>query len=353
VNILGRCPVVVGVVWGACTAVALAQPADRPMTWGIKEAPIRSSLRGLCVVDARTFWASGTEGAYLRTTDGGKTWNGGSVDGSRDLDFRDVHAFDADTALVLSAGLPARIHKTTDGGETWSMKYENRTEGVFFDAMAFWDDRNGIAFSDPVDGKLVMISTANAGDTWKPLPADRIPPALEGEAGFAASGTCLAVASDSHVWIGLGGPRARVFHSADRGQTWTVTETPIASGRQSAGIFSLAFRDEKHGVAVGGDFLEPDQSRATAAVTNDGGKTWTVADNPPRGFRSCVAFVPGTASTWVAVGANGTDVSFDDGRSWTASGEAALNAVAFADDGVGYAVGPEGRMAKTKQAARD
>lgn len=334
-------------------AAALGQPAERPLVWGVKQAPLSSSLRGLCVVNARVVWASGADGTFLRTADGGRSWNGGSVDGSHELDFRDVQAFDVNTALVLSAGLPARIVKTADGGNTWRVKYENRDNGVFFDAMAFWDARHGIAFSDPVGGKLLIITTEDAGESWKPIPPERIPAALDGEAGFAASGTSLAVAGSSHVWIGLGGPKARVFHSPDRGRTWSVSETPIAAGKKSAGVFSLAFRDETHGVAVGGDYLTPDKSQAVAAFTRDGGKTWTLAEHPPRGYRSCVAFVPGTASTWVTVGPSGTDVSFDDGRRWTPSGDTALHATGFAPGGVGYAVGPDGRVAKTRLAHPD
>lgn len=318
--------------------------------WTPQASGSRASLRGLHAVSERVAWASGSDGAFLRTTDGGRTWRVGSVPGAAELDFRDVYAFDAETALLLSAGRPARVYRTSDGGANWTETYTNNADTVFFDALAFWDADNGIAFSDPVDGAFMIITTTDGGRSWTRVDPAVLPPPLAGEAGFAASGTCLAVHGDGHVWIGTGGgPVARVLRSADRGRSWHVAETPLIGGLPSTGIFSLAFRDELHGVAVGGDYQNPDQTARVAAVTSDGGATWTlVNDAPPSGYRSCVAYIPGAATpTLIAVGPNGTDRSADDGRSWARISDVGYHAVSFARDGSGgWASGADGRIAR-------
>jgi photosystem II stability/assembly factor-like uncharacterized protein len=264
-------------------------------------------------------------------------------------DFRDIDAFDADTAYVLSAGAPAKIYKTTDGGESWTEQYSNATAGVFFDSMAFWDAETGVAFSDPIDGIFVIIKTTDGGRTWKQVPASNIPPARAGEAGFAASGTCVAAQGSSSAWIGTGGNAARVLRSTDRGETWAVSNTPMRSGLASTGIFSIAFRDAKTGILVGGDYQDPGSRERNAAITTDGGITWTlIEDAPPFGFRSAVAYVPGTdPPALIAVGTSGSDRSTDGGRSWQNLGSEGFHAVRFAPSGrVGWAVGSEGRIAK-------
>lgn len=190
----------------------------KSVSWKEQASHSEASLRGLCVVDAGTAWVSGSGGTVLRTIDGGRTWLPRPIAHpvGAELDYRDVHAFDDDHALVMSAGLPARIYMTVDGGLAWTQVYANDTEGVFFDAMAFWDETHGIAFSDPVAGTLLIIITSDGGRTWSEINAALIPGALDGEAGFAGSGTCLAVATDGsgarHVFIGLGGATDRKAH---------------------------------------------------------------------------------------------------------------------------------------------
>jgi photosystem II stability/assembly factor-like uncharacterized protein len=204
--------------------------------------------------------------------------------------------------------------------------------------------------SDPVDGRFLLLTTSDGGDSWEEIPSDRIPPAIEGEGGFAASGTCLAVRGSSHVWIASGGAAtARVYHSADRGHTWTVNEAPLRAGIASAGIFSIAFRDAQHGVIAGGDYQKPSLPGRTVALTSDGGATWTLVDSAsaPAGYRSAVAFVPGARGpTLVAVGLTGTDQSRDGGMTWTHVDSTAYNSVAFASETTGWAVGPKGRIAR-------
>ncbi len=292
-----------------------------------------ADFRGVCAVSPKVAWVSGTKGTYGRTTDGGNTWSVGKVPDAEKLDFRDVEAFGETTAYLLSAGPGAdsRIYKTTDGGKTWALQFKNSEPTAFFDAIAFWDDKNGIALSDPVKGRFLLIATDDGGKNWKPLPEKALPRALPNEGAFAASGTCLVTHGKNDVWFCTGGAKsARVFHSKDRGQNWTVSETPILAGIESAGIFSIAFRDRNHGVIVGGDYRKPnDTTGVTGAITRDGGKTW-ISVEKAFPFRSGVAWAK---DRWVAVGTSGSHVSLDDGATWKPLDQENYNSVAIHNDG--------------------
>jgi photosystem II stability/assembly factor-like uncharacterized protein len=321
-------------------SVAIAWAQWQPQTIGTT-----ADFRGLCAVSSTVAWVSGTKGTYARTTDGGATWSVGTVVGAERLDFRDVEAFDGSTAYLLSAGLgaDARIYKTTDGGKSWALQFQNADREAFFDALAFWDERNGLALGDPVKGQFQLVVTDDGGEHWKPLSTRSLPPALPNEGAFAASGTCLVTLGTRDVWFVTGGARmARIFHSGNRGQDWAVSETPIMAGADSAGIFSLAFRDRDIGMIVGGDYRKPNGSGATSAVTKDGGKTWTLADKALP-FRSGVAWA---ADQWVAVGTSGSHYSTDNGATWKPLDRENYNSVAFAEMGRGWAVGPKGRIVK-------
>ncbi len=326
------------ILLGLCGSIAFAQ-------WQPQAISTKSDFRGLCVVSPDVAWVSGTGGTYARTTDGGKTWSVGTVPGAEKLDFRDVEAFGEATAYLLSAGPgdASRIYKTVDGGKSWAMQFQSADPAAFLDALAFWDEKNGIALGDPVKGLFQLIVTADGGANWKPLAAKALPPALPGEGAFAASGTCLITQGERDVWFATGGAKkARVFHSGDRGRNWEVSETPVAAGAESAGIFSLAFRDKQQGMIVGGDYRKPDDRGATAAITSDGGKTWVLTDKQLP-FRSAVAWA---RDRWVAVGTSGSHVSRDNGVTWEPLDRENYNSVGFLATGEGWAVGPRGRIAK-------
>ena len=327
--------------WGL-TAIAAMQAA----VWQPQTSGVTSRLRGVSAASLQVAWASGSSSAILRTADGGATWTSVGPSVER-LDFRDIDAVNDTTAYALSIGNgPAsRIFKTTDAGRTWTQQYIAKDERIFLDAMAFSTPRRGIVLGDSIDGEFFFLTTENGGDTWERIPADRLPPAQPNEGFFAASGTNVAVLND-HMWIGTGAAaQARVLRSADRGRTWQIADTPLAAGKTS-GIYSIAFRDALHGVVVGGDYAQETAAVDNAAITSDGGATWTLVGGLS-GFRSVVAHVPGTAATWIAIGPRGSDMSTDDGRTWTPIEGPGYDTFSFAPGtSIGWAAGARGSIAR-------
>ncbi len=314
--------------------------------WVKRTVATDASFRGLSVVSRNVVWASGTRGTVIRTTDGGKSWDLTNVPGAERLDFRDIEAFDANTAYVLSIGNgeASRIYKTTDGGKTWKEQFLNKDPKKFFDALACWDRSNCIAMSDPVDGHYRLIRTTD-GETWEPIVSNKMPAAKDGEAAFAASGTCLITHGKSGAMLISGGADARVFLSEDRGSTWQWVTTPIVKGTAGSGIFSIAMNGEKNGVLVGGNYEKPDEMTDNLAFTTDGGKVWTIAKGLS-GYRSGVVYID--ARTIIAVGTNGTDISRNGGKSWKKLGTENLNAVAAKGKFAVWAVGEKGGVYKLK-----
>ncbi len=226
----------------------------------VQESGVDASLRGVFAVDANVCWASGSDGTCLRTVNGGDTWERIQVPNASEIDFRDVHPFDAQNAVLMTAGTPARIYRTSDAGVSWTIAYEDHREGAFFDSMDFWDDQRGVLFGDPIDGVFTILLTDDGGWSWRHVDRASIPPAMDGEAGFAASGTCVATGGDGEAIIGLGGdtglPTARVLETDDFGETWAARASNMPTSA-SSGIFSVAFVDDDEIVAVGGDYANP------------------------------------------------------------------------------------------------
>jgi photosystem II stability/assembly factor-like uncharacterized protein len=309
-------------------------------SWQPVTVATTASLRGLRAVNEKIVWASGTGGTVIRTIDGGRNWNVMTVPGAEKLDFRGIWAWDANSAFIMSSGKAedgsAKIYRTANGGKDWVLAFEQKTPGVFFDAIAFWDRQHGIVLSDPVGGRFLVFLTGDAGATWRQSST----PSLPDEGAFAASNSCLTLQGVSNVWFGTGGAKvARVFRSGDRGITWSVAETPLHPRNASSGIFSLAFRDPNHGLAVGGDYTHPDGPPLPNAIaTSDGGKTWKTA-GPADRYLSSVVFKSGTTQA-IAAGTKG----IQSGPDWSQISTFNINALSYSPRGTGWAVGPRGAI---------
>lgn len=267
-----------------------------------------TSIRGLGVVNDRVIWASGSNGTVGLSLDGGETWKWIQVKSFEKTDFRDIEAFDATTAVIMGIGEPAYMLRTVDAGKTWKVVFENRTKGMFLDAMEFWNEQSGIVIGDPVNNQFFIARTFDGGNSWRDIPKQNYPVADSGEACFASSGTNIRALSKDEACFISGGSVSRLFIRDKR------IDLPFVHGKQSAGANSIAVKNKKTIIVVGGDFIKPDSTIANCFITTDGGKTWKAPKVSPHGYRSCVEYLGG--NRWICCGLNGVDYSIDNGETW-------------------------------------
>ncbi|MEO8861105.1 MAG: oxidoreductase [Ginsengibacter sp.] len=268
----------------------------------------KTSLRGLSVVNDKIIWVSGSNGTIGKSIDSGKTWKWMIVNGFEKTDFRDIEAFDQSIAVIMGVDTPAIILRTIDGGETWKLVFENKTKGMFLDAMEFWNEQSGIVVGDPINGRFFIARTFNGGDTWQNIPERNRPVADSGEACFASSGTNIRKLGNDAAAFVTGGLHSNLFLKDKK------FELPIVQGKESAGANSIAIKNRKSFVVVGGDFSLPDSTYRNCVITNDGGNTWTYPATSPHGYRSCIEYLDN--KQWISCGLNGVDITNDDGYTW-------------------------------------
>jgi len=273
-----------------------------------------TSLRGLSVVNDNVIWVSGSNGTVGRSNNGGKNWNWFIVKGFEKTEFRDIEAFDASTAIIMGIAEPAYLLKTMDGGLSWKIVYENKTKGMFMDAMHFLGRDYGMVIGDPINNKVFIASTTNGGDSWTEWPADKRPVADSGEAFFAASGTNIRFFQHNNYYFVSGGLKARLFTNS------TNSLLPIIQGKETTGANSIAVYDEgklkgsKRMIVVGGDFNNAASMEKNCFITTDGGKTWKAPKIAPHGYRSCVEYL--SMKDVLSCGLNGVDYSANNGKEW-------------------------------------
>jgi photosystem II stability/assembly factor-like uncharacterized protein len=340
----------------------LHQPTLTPQDSGTT-----NGLIAVSPVNPQVVWASGRNGTFTVTTDGGETWNAGVVPGAEALQFRDVQAFSARVAYLMSIGdnpTDFRVYKTLDGGATWTIQFENQNPSGFYDAFAFWTPHRGILHGDSINGVFPDFRTTN-GMTWQDI-SSNMPPALPGEFSFASSGTCVTTQGGRNAWIATGGADvARVLATKDQGNTWNAHNTPLISS-PTAGAFTVDFRNPHHGIVGGGDLDPNDPNNARTAISSDGGQTWTLTNPPPvTGAIFGLSYVGRTGGGTgddeeneserngrghaVVITANDGGAAWtpDEGNTWFAlPGVSGFWAVAFATPKAGWLVGTDGRILK-------
>jgi photosystem II stability/assembly factor-like uncharacterized protein len=321
--------------------IAPAQTKAPSVPWKLEDTGTTAGLRGIHAGNGGVVWSSGTNGTVLRRDDNGKWHRCSAPPDAAKLDFRAIQAWDAQTALIMSSGTgdQSRLFQTTDGCKTWKLILTNPDATGFWDGLLFLDRQNAILYGDPVPASsgnsqiIPLQRTHNSGRTWnpgKPLQA------LPGESFFAASNSAMA-AGNKQIWLGTS--KGRVLRTAN-GEDWKAATTPLASGNDSSGVFSLAFRDQTHGVAVGGDYHHPEIATNTAAYTSDGGEHWIAAGKPPHGYRSAVAWDT-KHQVWITAGTNGSDISYDGGKTWQWLDSGNWNALSLP-----WVSGPNGQIGK-------
>jgi len=276
----------------------------------------KTSLRGLSVVNDNIIWASGSNGTVGRSTNAGKNWKWMTVNGFEKTDFRDIEAFDGNTAIIMGIGEPAYILKTTDGGENWKVVYENKTKGMFLDAMDFANNQEGIVIGDPVNGKIFIARTSNTGNTWEEINEEQEGPVVDkGEAFFAASGSNVRLFVNKEYFMVSGGLRSRLITNIK------ATHLPIIQGKETTGANAIDIFDNgmprKPGnrmVIVGGDFNADSSTEKNCIYTINSGKSWFTPDTPPHGYRSSVEYL--SKKDMLTCGLNGVDYTSDGGKNW-------------------------------------
>ena len=288
-----------------------------------------------------TFFISGTEGKILI-----KTFQLEQIElfQAKYTDLRDIHVLSDSSILVMGIASPGHIWKIKKGEKAWRKVYSNMDSLVFMDGMDFWNDSVGLVYGDPLSGFHFILKTIDGGENWSRIPQENIPENLEIEAGFAASGTGIVCKENGIAYIGLGGNKARVLISKDFGDNWSIVETPLLHGSGSKGIYSIAFKDELNGVAVGGNWENP-ECDSSKVYTNNGGQTWYLSEGI-QDFRSCVTYIQD--DTYISTGTSGTDVSYNGGKSWTLLDSVGFNAIKINPDRRGVAVGSYGRIAEVE-----
>lgn len=283
------------------------------------------SLRGLSVVNDSTIWVSGNNGTVGKSVDGGNNWKWFTVKGFEQSDFRDVKAYNGKIALIMSIAAPAYILRTTDGGENWKIVYENKDSAMFLDAMDFWNDQIGVALGDPINNKFFVIRTVDGGKTWKDLPLNKNRVAVTSEGCFASSGTNIRMLNKQESVFVSGGLTSHLFIKNK------VIELPILNGKTTTGANSIAVKSNKIMVIVGGDFTTRDSANKNCVLTTDGGVSFSVAQTPPHGYRSCVEYLGN--NNWLCTGLNGSDYSIDEGKNWLLISNKSFNACRKAKNG--------------------
>jgi len=269
-----------------------------------------TSIRGISAVDDRVIWVSGSNGLVGKSVDSGKTFNWVTVKGFEKTDFRDIEAFDESSAIIMGIAAPAYILSTSDGGGNWKVTYENKTDGMFLDAMEFWNDgRNGIVVGDPLEGKFFMAGTSDRGMHWTELPLQNRAAADSGEGCFASSGTNIRLLNDRRSVFVSGGLHSNLVIGNSK------TSLPVIQGKESTGANSVAVKDNHIFVVVGGDFTTKDSTTKNCFITTDAGKSWITPVTAPHGYRSCVEWLG--EKSWISCGLNGVDYSKDEGNNWS------------------------------------
>jgi photosystem II stability/assembly factor-like uncharacterized protein len=306
-----------------------------------------TSLRGLSVVDDSVAWVSGSKGWTASSINGGKTWSWKQIPGYENLDFRDIEAFSANRAILLSAGTPAVILLTIDGGSVWKEVYRNESPDIFLDGMDFWDAERGLIYGDPIKGQMVLLKTSDGGESWVNISQKNSISLISGEASFAASGTAIRCDSKGNTWIATGGLQSRVFFSSDYGNTWKANACPIIQGKSSTGPFSIAFHTNRTGIAAGGDYLIDSSRVNNLLLTRNGGKTWKKPSITTFGYRSAIEYI--SKSVLISTGPSGTDWSTDGGMTWKKLSDDGYNTIRKAKDGtLVLFTGTNGKISRLK-----
>ncbi len=269
-----------------------------------------SSLRGLCPVNDRIIWVSGSGGTVGVSTDGGIIWKWITVPHYEKTDFRDIEAFSETEAVIMGITDPAIILKTKDGGKTWVPVFQDTSRSLFLDAMDFTGDK-GIVLGDPIHNRVFLAESDNKGDGWKEIISNNRPGPAYGEAFFAASGSNIKWLNEFQYAFVSGGKLSALY--VDHQGKFALQ---LSQGKESTGANSIAVNpfDSNQGFVTGGDFSKDSIDSGNAVLIRFHPFHQQVPSNPPHGYRSCVEYI--SDKKLLTCGTSGVDISEDGGMNW-------------------------------------
>ncbi len=283
------------------------------------------SIRALSVPSSKVIWASGSKGMVAKSINEGLSFEWMQVKGYEKRDFRAMHAWSDQEAIIVAIASPAVILKTFDGGASWNKVYENADTSMFLDALQFRDENNGTVIGDPINGHLFVLTTNNKGATWNKMSNSFFKSTLNnGEAFFASSNSNLIHLGKELVFV-TGGLSSRLWKNG-------IAEAfPLLQGKSSTGANSIAISPNGNRlVIVGGDFAND-----TIASQNIVGYQKQISDkkitwkqlvlSSPNGYKSCVEFIDNNQI--ISCGTSGVDLSIDKGASWEKISDASFHIV--------------------------
>ena len=275
--------------------------------WELKQIVPSSeelSVAYISVVDTNVVWTTlgGTNNLFLTTKNGGKTWSSKNIASSsaNGLSLSNISAISASKAYAcLNPGnsVGGEILVTSDSGKTWASQTTANFTNSWADWVYFFDSNNGVCMGDPYSNKFFVYTTSNGGSSWSRVSTSNLPAALTGEAGIMND---FDVYQNS-IWFGT--TSGRIYKSSDKGLTWSVTSTILSNGD----VIYVKLKDASNAIAYDGSY-----SSNTFYKTSDAGATWTQANSFGSPYYNNLAFVHGTASTWVNINGYESSVSFNN-----------------------------------------
>lgn len=314
------------------------------------------SIRSLSVPSDQVIWASGSKGMIAKSIDEGKTFEWLQVKGFEKRDFRAMHAWNDQEAIIVAVSAPAIILKTKDGGRNWYQVYENMDTAMFLDAIHFKDNYNGTIVGDPIDGEIFMLTTNNRGEHWSKVPSTNFTSTLKnGEAFFASSNSNLVQVGHHQILV-TGGLSSRLWMNG------VAKEMPILQGANSTGANSIAISpNHQKLIIVGGDFSQDKKSDANIVgyklfleaksdykhLTQKNIILKLVKLASPYGYKSSVEFI--NNQLVITCGTSGVDISTNSGKSWQKISDVSFHVVKKQPSQKGaFLAGSGGRIAYIK-----
>ncbi len=339
------------------TGILAGCSQEKTITFSVESKPTDNEalIVSIAILDEETIWASGSNSTFMRTTDGGDTWDIFQHPRIDTFQYRDIHALSGNEVILLAIGDGAnsQIHRFSVSSG-WETAFVMDEEEGFLNSIAMWDDERGLAFGDSFDGKPYLLETRNGGGSWTRIDGDRLPDAGEGEGGFASSGSCIDVGARGVAWVGTGAAgNARILRTDDYGGSWEAYDSPIIKG-ELAGITSIHFRTNSEGFIAGGDLSSADAYTDNLALTSNSGKEWRLTNQPqtPGPFYGSDLIRYGGKDILVVSGPRGADISLNGGDTWTNITEEELWVVDLHPDGFGWLGGRNGLLYKIAFQAR-